>query len=101
MAGAASGGVMAVRVRRLLVEVLVVLTLGLGFSPECLAQQPPTPTSGEGPAAGTVSGIVVDKVSGEPIIEAGVEVVGRPKRVLTNVEGRYSIELPAGTYQVR
>lgn len=50
---------------------------------------------------GTISGVVLDKGSGQPIIEAGVEVVGTGKKTVTDLDGRYSIRVPVGVYEVR
>jgi outer membrane receptor protein involved in Fe transport len=56
----------------------------------------------EPPAAtGTIAGQVVDAASGDPIIEAGVEVIGVTKQIRTDLDGRYSVKVPAGTYSVR
>jgi outer membrane receptor for ferrienterochelin and colicin len=65
-----------------------------------VAQEPAAPAA---PAAetGTLAGVVLDKTTGEPIIEAGVEVVDRGKTVKTDLDGKYSLRLPPGTYQVR
>ena len=52
-------------------------------------------------AEGTVAGTVVDDATGDPILEAGVEVVGTGKRTRTDLDGRYSIKVPPGTYEVR
>ncbi len=62
-----------------------------------VAQQPAAPA----PETGTLSGVVLDKTTGEPIIEAGVEIVDHGKTVKTDLDGKYSLKLPAGTYQVR
>lgn len=54
------------------------------------------------PAAdGFVTGKVIDKGTGEPLIDAGVEVMGANKRARTDLDGKYSIKIPPGTYQVR
>jgi carboxypeptidase family protein/TonB-dependent receptor-like protein len=63
------------------------------------AQQPAAPAPAG--AVGTVSGVVLDKVSRDPIIEAGVEVVGTGKTVRTDLDGKFSVKLPAGTYELR
>jgi len=63
------------------------------------AQEPsPVPTSTE---TGTVTGVVIDKSSGEAIIEAGVEVVDQGKTVKTDLDGRFRIRLPPGSYELR
>jgi TonB-dependent receptor len=51
--------------------------------------------------AGTISGQVIDASTSDPIIEAGVEIIGAGKTVRTDLDGRYSIKIPPGTYQVR
>src|SRR5512139_2217818 len=56
---------------------------------------------GAAPADGVVTGTVIDKGTGEPLIDAGVEVVGANKRARTDLDGKYSIKVPPGTYQVR
>jgi hypothetical protein len=50
---------------------------------------------------GTIAGQVVDASSGDPIIEAGVEILGVQKQIRTDLDGRYSVKVPAGTYAVR
>lgn len=62
------------------------------------AQESPPPESAP---VGTVSGVVIERASGQPIIEAGVEVVGTGKKTKTDLDGRYQIKVPAGTYEVR
>lgn len=51
--------------------------------------------------AGTLTGFVGDARSGDLIRQAGVEIVGADKTLLTGVDGDYSVDLPAGTYRVR
>jgi hypothetical protein len=59
----------------------------------------------EGPSAtgevGTIAGTVLDKTSGDPIIEAGVEIVGQNKKTRTDLDGKYRLKMPPGTYEVR
>jgi TonB-dependent receptor len=50
---------------------------------------------------GTISGQVIDASTGDAIIEAGVEIVGTQLKTKTDLDGRYSFKVPAGTYQVR
>ena len=50
---------------------------------------------------GTISGRVLDRSTGDPIIEAGVEVTQTGKRVRTNLDGKYQLTLPPGTYELR
>lgn len=48
-----------------------------------------------------VEGVVRDAQSQETLIEAPVIVVGRGRRVLTDYDGRFAIDLPPGTYSLR
>ncbi|MCW5889675.1 MAG: outer membrane beta-barrel protein [bacterium] len=75
------------------------LCLALALVRPALAQDAPT----EAPAAGTgtVSGTIIDRSSGEPLIEAGVEVLGTKAKLVTDLDGKFSVKLPAGTYQLR
>jgi len=71
-----------------------------------LALVGPTFAQANPPAAaaadvGTVTGIVTDASNGEPIIEAGVEVVGQGKKIRTGIDGDFSVKLAPGNYQLR
>ena len=57
--------------------------------------------SAQDDSTGSIEGVVVDSKSGDPIIEAGVEVIGLNKKVKTDLDGKYSVELPAGSYELR
>jgi hypothetical protein len=50
-----------------------------------------------------IRGTVVDAVTGEPLIEALVEVVRGPRRrsARTDLDGRYEMALPPGVYELR
>lgn len=48
-----------------------------------------------------IEGVVRDAATGETLVEAPVVVVGRGTRTLTDYDGRYAIDLPAGTYTLR
>src|SRR6185436_13802566 len=50
---------------------------------------------------GTISGQVLDKSTGDPIIDAGIEVVDAGKSTRTDIDGKYAIRIKPGTYQVR
>ena len=50
---------------------------------------------------GTIAGSVLDKGSGEAIIEAGVEVVDQKVTTKTDLDGKYVLKLPPGQYQLR
>lgn len=50
---------------------------------------------------GVVWGVVKSKSGGDTLLEAVVTVIGRKDYAATDVDGRYRLELPPGTYQVR
>jgi outer membrane receptor protein involved in Fe transport len=50
---------------------------------------------------GLVHGVVRDTKFNEPIIEGSVKVLGTKYQTLTDVEGRYRLELPPGNYTLR
>ncbi len=50
---------------------------------------------------GVVWGAVTDTKFGEAVIEAQVQVIGRKERALSDVEGRFRLELPPGKYRLR
>jgi TonB-dependent receptor len=52
-------------------------------------------------APGTIAGSVIDEANAEPLVDAGVEVVGRGITTRTNVDGRFVIKIAPGTYEVR
>src|SRR5262245_44172606 len=95
------------RRRRLGVALMAVLAcMGAPrqvFSADQAPAAPPSPPAAPAaPAAtGTVSGEILDKTTGDPIIEAGVEVVGQNKKMRTDLDGHFKFELPAGSYEIR
>lgn len=48
-----------------------------------------------------IEGVVRDAQTQETLIEAPVVVIGRSRRVLTDYDGRFAIDLPPGTYSLR
>jgi hypothetical protein len=50
---------------------------------------------------GQVRGLVVDGKTGEGLIEAQITVIKTGKKVLTDVDGNYKINLPPGVYELR
>lgn len=48
--------------------------------------------------AGVVKGVIMDRQSGEPLVGAFVIVPGTDRGAAADVDGNYSLELPAGTY---
>jgi hypothetical protein len=51
--------------------------------------------------AGTLSGRMLDATSGSPLIGVNVIVVGTDHKTKTDIDGRYTLTVPPGTYQVR
>lgn len=67
-----------------------------------LVAAPPAPAPAqEGEALGTIAGTVLDKGSGDPVLEAIVEVVGQQKKTRTDLDGKFTFKLPPGTYELR
>src|SRR5262249_48642232 len=78
----------------------VCLAIALPAAP--WAQEPPAAPAAAPPAeVGTVVGTVVDKSTGDPLIQAGVEVIGQGKRLETDMDGHFTVKLPPGTYELR
>lgn len=50
---------------------------------------------------GKLRGIVRDARTQEAVLDAGVEVVGTKKTTRTDIDGRFEVSLPAGTYDIR
>ncbi len=50
---------------------------------------------------GTVTGILKDAVSGEPLVGAMVEAIGTEYKTKTGLDGSYELDLPPGTYDIR
>lgn len=86
---------METRVLRGLLLVFV-FAWGAGAS-RALAQEAPVVQA----ETGTISGVVLDKGSAQPIIEAGVEVVGTGKKTATDLDGRFMLKVPVGVHELR
>ncbi|HVR19302.1 MAG TPA: carboxypeptidase regulatory-like domain-containing protein, partial [Polyangiaceae bacterium] len=50
---------------------------------------------------GVIFGTVKETEFKEPLIEAPVQVVGTKTQAITDLEGRFRLELPPGTYNIR
>lgn len=50
---------------------------------------------------GAIVGVITDTKFNESIIEAPVTVVGTKRKTFTDIEGRFRLELPPGTYNIR
>ncbi|MBN1773965.1 MAG: TonB-dependent receptor, partial [Deltaproteobacteria bacterium] len=64
--------------------------------------EPGTPAADHaGGLRGRIVGTVVDDQSGEPLVDAAVEVVGADVTVRTDLDGRFVANVPPGRYTVR
>jgi hypothetical protein len=82
---------------RVACALLCIFVVGLDWDVRGTGAQ-----EGQGAAApGTITGVVLDKRTGEPIVDAGVEVVGQGKSTRTDLDGKYAIKIAPGTYEVR
>ncbi len=79
---------------------LLCLALVCGAGAPCVRGEE-TPGSPPGGPPGTITGVVVEKATGQPIVDAGVEIVGTNRTTRTDLDGKYSIRTPPGTYEVR
>ena len=50
--------------------------------------------------AGTIKGIITDKQTKEPLTGATVQVAGTTQGAVADIDGNYTLELPAGTYDL-
>jgi hypothetical protein len=64
------------------------------------SDEPPDPTRPPPRGKGAIWGVVKSR-AGETLLEALVTVIGRKEYATTDVDGRYRLELPPGTYQLR
>jgi len=81
---------------RRIAKVALCLLVASAFATSTHAQAP-APSG----AVGTIAGQVIDASTGDPIIEAGVEIVDLKRTVRTDLDGRFSVKVPAGTHQLR
>ena len=61
----------------------------------------PDPSRPPPAGKGAVWGVVKSRASSDTVLEAIVSVIGRKEYSTTDVDGRYRLELPPGTYQLR
>ncbi len=92
---------LALRARRARRARLVVLSLGLHFAGVPVTAQAPTTAAPAPTPRGYVVGRIVDKESGRPLEAANILLMGTPLRAQSDLDGRYRIPAPAGTYSVR
>ncbi|MFN0098753.1 MAG: TonB-dependent receptor domain-containing protein [Gemmatimonadaceae bacterium] len=91
------------------IAAYAVASLGWLASPVAARAQATTPaaTPAAAPAAtqsagrGFIAGLVIDKESGRPLEAANVVVIGTTFRTASDLDGRYRIGVPVGTYSVR
>ncbi len=68
---------------------------------EALAEELKVETKKVRGKAGTVTGLVLDAKTGEPLIGAYVEAIDTEYKTKTDVQGNYTLELPVGTWEIR
>lgn len=66
-----------------------------------VVEETPDPTRPPPRGKGAVWGVVKSRRDGDSLLEALVTVIGRKDYATTDVDGRYRVELPPGTYQLR
>lgn len=89
-----------------LAALLPLLAARLAPGQEAPAQPAAPPVPASAPAApaaaqGTIAGAILDVVTGDPIIDAGVELVGKKKTARTDIDGKFSFKVPVGDYEIR
>jgi len=62
---------------------------------------PDAPASAPATAQGSIAGAILDVVTGDPIIDAGVELVGKKKSTRTDIDGKFGFKVPVGDYEIR
>jgi len=50
---------------------------------------------------GAIVGTLIDARTGEPLLEARISIPGTPHATVTDLEGRFRLEVPPGTYELR
>src|SRR5687767_3587199 len=61
----------------------------------------PSPSRPPPAGKGVVWGVVTDTATKEPLLDAQVSVVGTKLKAIADLDGRYRLELPPGSYQLR
>ena len=82
---------------RVVTIALLFVVLGFGFPRSSVHAQDGAPAEN----SGTISGTVLDKSTGDPLIDAGVEVVEIKRTRRTDLDGKFRITVAPGTYTVR
>src|SRR5687768_11742874 len=89
--------------RRKAAGVLFACVLGAGIAPvrtQVVALVAPAPARPTGPTV-RVTGVVRDESNAIALPGVPVEVVGTSQVVYTDVDGRYTLQVPAGRHQVK
>lgn len=91
-------------IKSIFVAFSMMLTFALnGIAQEATTPSPnPTPTPAPTPAVvmGKVSGKIIDKANGEALIGVVVKAKDYPKAASTDIEGRFTLKLPVGVYDI-
>ena len=78
--------------------ISVLLVVVLGFPVAAVAQAPAARTAN---ATVRVTGVVRDEVNGITLPGVPVELVGTSQVVYTDVDGRYVLQVPSGSHQIK
>ena len=66
-----------------------------------LVAAPLAPLSAQTPATGRIAGRVIDSTNAQPLPGVPVEVVGTSHVTHTDLDGRWTLTLPAGTHRIK
>jgi TonB-dependent receptor len=68
-----------------------------------MSQESPRPTPAAAPATGrgTIVGTVIDASTSYPVVGAMIEVVGQKLRAESDIDGKFRLPAPPGTYDLR
>ncbi|WP_437643883.1 TonB-dependent receptor domain-containing protein [Sorangium sp. So ce362] len=61
----------------------------------------PSPSRPPPAGKGAVWGVITDAATKEPLLDAQVSVVGTKLKAIADLDGRYRLELPPGSYKLR
>jgi outer membrane receptor protein involved in Fe transport len=67
----------------------------------CLSQVKSVTPTQKREKPGKIAGLVINLSTGEPLPKAGIEVVSTGQIVYTDTDGNFTLELQAGTYELR
>ncbi|HET9531522.1 MAG TPA: outer membrane beta-barrel protein, partial [Blastocatellia bacterium] len=87
--------------KRFIAAISIAVTLSMLAPGAGLGRQTTPARQAPQVKSGKIEGIVYNVASGDPLLKAGVEIVGKDKTVETGIDGVYSVSLEPGVYNVR